>query len=406
MKPIINQINAPCVHCAKDMEHVVHHRIDGESHPELKLKVLDSSAFVTACPHCIGFSSVPQDFRYFDGVGATHYMIYYFPEDSIDQLEDVIAATIGLRRNGTRVHMIHKLTEVVPIISAYERGELPPERLVQVGDQATIRATALSNASDQAMNSLLAATQMQKETGKFPDGFIEGLVEGRQMMKEKPQKKSFFRRLFTGAGDGHDAKPPSLAPSQESKASATNKEVVIHFVIKGPPPGVPRNPNNTLITGVAKRIFEPDGTRKTMFKFYAGSDPLTILEAHSAIYWRDQIENLHLTDQQAIDAMLVIQEHALYKYIVIDEADSIPGEIAITTGLTQLSLHYGIAYLDQLNLPESTVSWMANQQAKGPSFERVVDYKKADGLKQALAHAPVDPVFLNHVRASVAGAKK
>lgn len=406
MKPIVNQITAPCVHCAKVMEHVVHHRIDGESHPELKLKVLDSSAFVTACPHCIGFSSVPQDFRYFDGVGATHYMIYYFPEDSIDQLEDIIAATIGLRRNGTRVHMIHKLTEIVPIISAYERGELPPERLVQVGEQATIRATALYNASGQAMNSLLAATQMQKETGKFPDGFIEGLVEGRQLMQEKPQKKSFFRRLFSGAGDGHDAKPPSPAPSEESKGSTTNNEEVVHLVIKGPPPGVPRTPNNTLITGIAKRIVAPDGTRKTMLKFYAGSDPLTILEARSAIYWRDQIENLHLTDQQTIDAMLEIQEHAFHNYIVIDEANSIPSEIAITTGLTQLSLHYAIAYLDQLDLPESTVSWMTNQQAKGPSFERVVDYKKADGLKDALAHATVDPIFLNHVRASVAGAKK
>ena len=52
------------------------------------------------------------------------------------------------------------------------------------------------------------------------------------------------------------------------------------------------------------------------------------------------------------------------------------------------------------------VSWMANQQAKGPSFERVVDYKKADSLKNALAHATVDLIFLNHVRASVAGAKK
>lgn len=406
MKPIINQITAPCVHCGKDMEHIVHHRIDGESHPDLKRKVLDSSAFVTACPHCVGFSSVPQDFRYFDGVGSTHYMIYYFPEDAISQLEDVIAATIGLRKNGTRVHMVHNLMEIVSIISAYERGELPPERLVQVGDLATVRATALSNASEQAMDNLLAAMTMHKETGKFPDGFIEGLVEGRQMMQEKPKKKSFFRRLFTGAWGGHEAKPSAPTPPQETKACAKNKEVVIHYVIKGPPPGVPRNPKNTLITGVAKRIFEPDGTRKTMCSFYAGSDPLTILEANSAIYWRDQIENLHITDQQAVNAMLAIQEHTLHKYIVMDKTDSTPSDIAITTGLTQLSLHYGIAYLDQLNLPDSTVSWMTSQQVKGPSFERVVDYKKADGLKQALAQATVDPVFLNHVRASVAGAKK
>jgi len=406
MKPIINQITAPCVHCGKNMEHIVHHRIDGESHPDLKRKVLDSSAFVTACPHCVGFSSVPQDFRYFDGVGSTHYMIYYFPEDAISQLEDVIAATIGLRKNGTRVHMVHNLMEIVPIISAYERGELPSERLVQVGDLATVRATALSNASEHAMDNLLAAMTMHKETGRFPDGFIEGLVEGRQMMQEKPKKKSFLRRLFTGAWGGHEAKFSAPAPPQEPKACAKNKEVVIHYVIKGPPPGVPRNPNNTLITGVAKRIFEPDGTRKTMCSLYAGADPLTILEANSAIYWRDQIENLHLTDQQAVNAMLAIQEHTLHKYIVLDKSDSTPSEIAITTGLTQLSLHYGIAYLDQLNLPDSTVSWMASQQAKGPSFERVVDYKKADGLKQALAHAAVDPVFLNHVKASIAGAKK
>ena len=180
---------------------------------------------------------------------------------------------------------------------------------------------------------------------------------------------------------------------------------MIHFVIKGPPPGVPRTDKNTLITGAALRIVEPDGTRKSTLKFYSGTDPLTIVEAGSAIYWRDQVENGFLTDQQAIEGLQAIQQHTLQNYIMLGSMNLHPGEVAITTGLTQLSLHYAIIYLDRLNLPDSTVRWMAQQHAKGPSFERVNDYKKAESLKAALAHADVAPEFLIHLKASVTGTK-
>ena len=90
MKPIINEIEAPCVHCKKNIIHTVHHRIDGLSYPDLKTKVLNSTAFVTQCPHCMGFSDVPQDFRYFDSAGKTSYMIYYFPASAAEELEDMM----------------------------------------------------------------------------------------------------------------------------------------------------------------------------------------------------------------------------------------------------------------------------------------------------------------------------
>ncbi len=194
MKPIINQIEAPCFHCNKTIVHTVHLRIDGQHYPDLKTKVLNSTAFVTQCPHCIGFSEVPQDFRYFDAVGKTRYMIYYFPSDAAEELEDVIAATMNLRSNGTRVHMIHKLTEIVPIINSYDQGEIAKEQLMEVGDKASIRTDALFGALDNSMNEIFSAFEMHGETGKFPKGFIDQIAPN----QKKPRKKSFFRKLFGG----------------------------------------------------------------------------------------------------------------------------------------------------------------------------------------------------------------
>ncbi len=215
-----------------------------------------------------------------------------------------------------------------------------------------------------------------------------------------------FMRKLTGAGDSQNTQPPSPAATEDSKTNATNKGEVIYFVIKGPPPGVPRTNQNTLATAVVRRIVEPDGTHKTTTTFYSGSDPLTIIEAYSVIYWRHQIENGLLADRQAINGLHAIQQHTPQNYIILESMDSDPGEIAITSGLAQLSLHYAIAYLSQLNVHHPTVRWMAEQQAKGASFERVNDYKKAESLKDALAHADVTTEFLSHLKASVAGSKK
>lgn len=217
---------------------------------------------------------------------------------------------------------------------------------------------------------------------------------------DEKQLQQFMGKL-TGSSSA-TAEPPkeSTGSSCDENASRTTKKV-IHFVIKGPPPGVPRTGDNTLITAAVARTIDAGGKRGNKVSVFAGSDPLTFVEANSAIYWRDTIEGGELSDSRVIDGMRAIGQHTLQNYIAEPSPESSPEEVAITTGLTQLSLHYAIAYLDQLGLPQSTVDWMGKQRAKGPSFERVVDYKKADSLKEALRSAEIDPEFLSYVRRSV-----
>ena len=205
---------------------------------------------------------------------------------------------------------------------------------------------------------------------------------------------------LTGGTSTTPAGPKASSQLATPKAQDTT-ETVIHFVIKEIPPGVTRNAEDTLITAKVARTFGPDGKCENKISAFAGADPLTFVEASSAIYWRDRIEEGDLTDAHVIDCLHAIGKHTLQNYLPAISDDPHPGEIAITTGLTQLSLHYAIAFLDQLGLPQSTVDWMAKQRAKGPSFERVVDYKKADSLKGALPDADIDPEFLSHVKRSV-----
>jgi hypothetical protein len=153
-------------------------------------------------------------------------------------------------------------------------------------------------------------------------------------------------------------------------------------------------------------IYEPDGTYKTTTNIYSKSDPLTIIEASSVIYWRGQIESGFLTDQQAIDGLDAIQQHTPLNYIILESIDSHPGEVSITSGLAQLSLHYAIAYLPQLIFHHPAVRWMADQQVKGATSERANDFKEAEKLKNALTHADVTAEFLTHLKASVAGSKE
>lgn len=202
MKPITDKITAPCAHCGKEFSHEVYFRIDGHGYPDLKKKVLDYSAFVSPCPSCMGLSSVPQDFRYFDEVADTRYMIYYFPRGAEAQLEDIIAATLCLRDNGTRVHIIHSLNGVVPIMQAYESGNKPEEQLFKVGDAAMVRAKAQSLQVAHSMNKMIDAMKANSETGKFPDGFIEQIKRGQKIRARQERKSgskpSFWRKVFGG----------------------------------------------------------------------------------------------------------------------------------------------------------------------------------------------------------------
>ena len=230
------------------------------------------------------------------------------------------------------------------------------------------------------------------------DAIDEGIAKGD--LDEK--KLTDFMSKLTGGTPTRTAAPKASIAKEQKPAT----ETVIHFVIKGPPPGVTRTAENTLITAKVARTIGPDGKRENKISAFAGADPLTFVEASSAIYWRDRIEGGDLTDAYVIDCLHAIGRHTFQNYLPAISEEPHPGEVAITTGLTQLSLHYAIAFLDHLGLPQSTVDWMAKQRAKGPSFERVVDYKKADSLKEVLADADIDPTFLMHVKRSVARTNK
>lgn len=220
------------------------------------------------------------------------------------------------------------------------------------------------------------------------------------------KKLTDFMSKVTGGTSTKPVVPKASSELPSPKEQDATTETVLHFVIKGPPPGVDRTAANTLITAKVARTVGPDGKRENKISAFAGADPLTFVEAGSAIYWRDRIEGGDLTDAHVVDCLHAIGKHTLQNYLPAISDEPEPAEVAITTGLTQLSLHYAIAFLDQLGLPQSTVDWMAKQRANGPSFDRVVDYKKADSLKDALPDADVDPEFLSHVKRSVARTNK
>jgi len=253
---------------------------------------------------------------------------------------------------------------------------------------------------------LIEKVRKDEARARLAEARAEALNEAISQGKFDEEQSNEFMRKLTVAGVGPDSQSPSSTPSEDLRSTPTDKGKVIYFVLKGPPPGVSRTSQNTVATAAVSRIFEPDGTYKTTTTIYAGSDPLTILEASSVIYWRHQIENEHLTDQQVIEGLLTIQAHTQHNYIMMENQDTHPGEVAITSGLAQLSLHYAIAYLCQLNAKHPTVKWMTDQQAKRLSFDRINDFKKAASLKDALAHGAVAPEFLTHLKISVAGTKK
>jgi hypothetical protein len=192
-----------------------------------------------------------------------------------------------------------------------------------------------------------------------------------------------------------------LSPEQRITNSPSVTEQVIHFVLKYPPTGVPSTKNNTLVTGKAARTVDGEGKRGTTIKTYAGSDPLTPLEARSAFYWRDQIEGGMLTDAQVIEWMHAIEQHTPQNYIAINSKNPNPGEVAITTGLTRISLHFAIAHLEHLGVPKSTLDWMANERSKGRNAERATTYREAENLKEAIRTAGIDLEFISHMRKSV-----
>ena len=172
MNPITKKIDAPCKQCGKSITHFVYFRIDGESHPALRKKVLDATAFVIKCPFCNRLSHVPQDFRYFDTIPSSEglqYLIYYFPTNAGKQLEDTIAATITLRDQGTRVHMVHKLTDVAPLIQDYAAGRLPEETLVEVSDRAMQKAREQASAMDDAMDDAMGRMVEQMKSQSSGD---------------------------------------------------------------------------------------------------------------------------------------------------------------------------------------------------------------------------------------------
>lgn len=192
---------------------------------------------------------------------------------------------------------------------------------------------------------------------------------------------------------------PSPLPGKEGEGKENNQ--VIHFVLKDPPPGVPRTKENTVVTGSVVRSVDENGKRTNKVSIYKDADILTIIEAKSAIYWRDQIEHGVITDAQAVDWLHALEQHTVHDYIMASSSDPHPGEVAITSGLTQTSLHYAIIYLDKIGYPASTTDPMKRQEEEGLSHDRAADYERAVSFKDALIKAKFDTAFLTHVKASV-----
>jgi hypothetical protein len=164
--------------------------------------VLNFTIFTSNCPHCLGTSGVPQEFRYLDIANGQRYVIYFFPVQAAPQLEDMIASTICLREHGTRIHFVHKISELILILRAYEAGNLPAENSFPVSEEAMIRAKSLNAQVEASAGSFFATIREIAKTGVAPPEFAENIKRGMEIKRQMearanpPKKRSFLQRLF------------------------------------------------------------------------------------------------------------------------------------------------------------------------------------------------------------------
>ena len=181
------------------------------------------------------------------------------------------------------------------------------------------------------------------------------------------------------------------------------KEQVIHFVMPPLPPGVLSGPDRP-ITAAVVRTTDQNGKHGTKVTCYAGSDVFTMYEANSAIYWRDQIETNKITDSQVIDWMHSVEQKTPIDYVIAAGDDVHPGEVAITCGLTEISLHYAIGYANEVfSNQAATLEWIAMERSKGAKSKRARDFENGNNLKKALCSGEIDPEFISHINASING---
>jgi len=194
MKPVVKNVNAPCKSCNQAFDHEVYYRVDGEGYPALKARVLNATIFASTCPHCGKLSGVPQELKYSDTAKGRYYIVHYFPEWSIDQMQNQIAETMSLRRSGARVHFEHKVQHLIETIQFYDAGFLPEERLLTPSPEALARIQPLEKLADETSSRLIGAVK----TGELPPDFIENVKRGREIIQAQatPPKKSFWARLF------------------------------------------------------------------------------------------------------------------------------------------------------------------------------------------------------------------
>jgi hypothetical protein len=241
------------------------------------------------------------------------------------------------------------------------------------------------------------------------EGFHEGLLTGDlDNVKSKALKSQPAGNEKSPPNEKSDPPklPPELPKPPAKPGGQKLKEEVIHFVMPPLPPGVLSGKDRP-ITAKVIRTIDQDGKHGATVIPYAGADILTMSEAFSATYWRNQIEEKKITDAQVIDWMHSVELQTPQDYIMASSDDPHPGEVAITCGLTQISLHYVIGYADEVFGDQtSAMNWIVKERAKGAKSKRVRDFEKGNNLKKALCTGEIDAEFISHINASVNGKPK
>jgi hypothetical protein len=207
---------------------------------------------------------------------------------------------------------------------------------------------------------------------------------------------NLFRRIFSSKPpEVKSAPPPAVVPAQAVPEPEGDD---IHVVIKHTP-GVPSGQKP--VTALVSRRRGADGKWKNRVELFAQTDPLTVIEAHSAIFWQEFLDEGSSRAQSYKEWLLSIEKASGNRYYGAQDVQSPPNEIVLMTGLTRLTIHYAIARFSDYQLPPEIEDFFRKITKGEASPDRLVNLEHARKLEPVLASGTIDPEFLSQLRRAV-----
>ena len=124
-----NNVTIGCPHCKQSYPYTYWYKIDGTDSPHLKQKILDGTLFVAVCPHCSTKHIIMPTIRYADYVDKNVF-IYLVDHEHMESSRDFIESLPLLKANKTRIHIVHRITDLQTHIALYDKGVQPPETII------------------------------------------------------------------------------------------------------------------------------------------------------------------------------------------------------------------------------------------------------------------------------------